>query len=293
MEIIRYNPDEHKQTIKDMLVGEPHFQETFDESTGDECQIHIALLERKPVGFLCMSPLRRVGYVTIYVDKAHRRQGIGSALAKKAHEILLAADTVEQSMGECIMGDKETVQFLYKHGYYISFSSHYMEREGDPLPVGDIEVRQYEDSDFDAWIRILNVAFFQMRERVGIKPSYFSMPNDEDREAFLKNRHNWYVMLAEGEIVAVGIIEGNELSIVAVRPSFHGKGYGKDFIAWLVNRIMEQGHKTVSLWCVNGNKARNLYDKLGFEAKEHYGFVTRYYRPDSRMSAPPADWMSI
>ena len=56
------------------------------------------------------------------------------------------------------------------------------------------------------------------------------------------------------------------LDCVAIRTDRQGEGLGRSFVKYLVDRIIESGHPEPVLWCVVGNdKARRLYESLGFE----------------------------
>ncbi|KRF13469.1 hypothetical protein [Paenibacillus sp. Soil787] len=74
--------------------------------------------------------------------------GIGTELMKRANQILSQNEAVERSRGLCIDDDRSSLQFLYKNGYYISYSSYIMERVDERLPESNIAVRQYEDDDY-------------------------------------------------------------------------------------------------------------------------------------------------
>lgn len=215
--------------------------------------------------------------------------GIGAALMAKANKLLSQQEAVERSIGICIDGDRSSLQFLYKNGYYISYSSYNMEREGVPLPESNISVRQYEDDDYEICHNIWEIAFYQMHERVGMLPSYYFPPNERERLRFAEDRNNRFVMLIDGEIVAVGIIHGNELSHVSVRPNVQSRGYGRAFVSFLVNEMMRRGEEIVKLWVVKGNPAKKLYESLGFKEKSLNHIVTKYYKPDTRLSRPPSD----
>ncbi|BFH62694.1 hypothetical protein PAJ34TS1_32860 [Paenibacillus azoreducens] len=51
-------------------------------------------------------------------------------------------------MGACIDGDRSSLQFLYKNGYYVDYSMYYMEREGELLTESNFSIRQYEDNEY-------------------------------------------------------------------------------------------------------------------------------------------------
>lgn len=215
--------------------------------------------------------------------------GIGAALMAKADKLLSQNDTVERSIGVCKDGERCSLQFLYKHGYYISYSSNIMEREGVPLPEINISVRQYEDDDYEMCHNIWEIAFYQMHERVGMLPSYYYPPNETERKRFAEDKDNRFVMLVDGDIVAVGIIDGNEISHVSVRPDLQSRGYGRAFVSFLINEIMRRGNKIVKLGVLKDNPAKKLYESLGFKEVSLNHFVTKYYKPDSRLSRPPSN----
>jgi ribosomal protein S18 acetylase RimI-like enzyme len=165
-----------------------------------------------------------------------------------------------------------------------------MRRRGSVLFY--ISIRQYEDDDYLICHSISEIAFFKMHELVGILPSYYFPPNEKERKSFVENRNNIFVMLIDGEIVAVGVIGGSELRHVCVRPDLQSRGYGRAFVSFLVNEIMRRGEKIVKLGVVKGNPAKKLYESLGFKEKSLYHWLTKYYKPDTRLSRPPSENIS-
>lgn len=289
-----YKPERDKTAIRAMLRGNGQFDEMFQESEENfHGGIFVARYNGVTVGFLSFSAFKRQTVTTIFVSKEYRRLGIGTALMAKADKLLSQNEAVERSIGLCIDGDRSSLQFLYKNGYYISYSSYIMEREGVPLPESNISVRQYEDDDYLICHNICEIAFYQMHERVGILPSYYFPPNERERKRFVEDRNNRFVMLIDGEIVAVGIIDGCELSHVSVRPDLQSRGYGRAFVSFLVNEIIRRGEEIVKLGVVKGNPAKKLYESLGFKDKSLNHWVTKYYKPDSRLSRPPHEGMSL
>ncbi|MCG3772484.1 MAG: Ribosomal-protein-alanine acetyltransferase [Nitrosomonadaceae bacterium] len=206
---------------------------------------------------------------------------------RKVEEVLAPIEVLERSIGMCMDGDRDSLQFVYKNGYYIGHTSYIMERVGESFPEPDISVRPYEDGDYLACQSIWEIAFFKMHELVGMIPTYYYPPSEKERKSFLENRNNMFVMLVDSEIAAVGVIGGMELQHVSVRPDLQGRGYGGAFVAFLVNEIMRRGEKTVKLGVVKGNPAQKLYERLGFKEKSLNHFVTKYYKPDTRLSRPP------
>lgn len=282
-----YKPERDKASITAMLFGNEPFT-VFKQSHKYDGRF-VARYNDVPVAFLSIDNLKRRALTTIFVSKEYRRMGIGAVLMAKADQLLSENEAVERSIGVCMEGDRCSLQFLYKHGYYTSYSSYLMEREGAPLPESNISVRQYEEDDYEICHHIREIAFYQMHERAGILPSYYFPPNDTERKRFADDRNNRFVMLLDGEIAAVGIIDGSELSHVSVRPNVQSRGYGRAFVSFLINEIMRRGEKNVKLWVVKGNPAKRLYESLGFKEKSLSHWVTKYYKPDSRLSRPPID----
>lgn len=284
-----YEPERDKAAIRVMLLcGNEQLEEMFQKSEKKFHEgIFVARYNGDTVGFLSFDGFKRKTETTIFVSKEYRRTGIGTALLAKADQLLSQNEAVERSMGACIDGDRSSLQFLYKNGYYISYSSSIMEREGEPLPEGQTSIRQYEDDDYVRCHHISEIAFYKMHERLGILPSYYFPPNERERQRFAEDRNNRFVMLIDGDIAAVGIIGGCELSHVSVRPDLQSRGYGRAFVSFLVNEMMRRGEKIVKLGVVKGNPAKKLYESLGFKEKCLYHWVTKYYKPDSRLSRPP------
>ncbi|UNK17003.1 GNAT family N-acetyltransferase [Paenibacillus sp. N3/727] len=284
-----YKPERDISSIRTMLRGDEYFEGKFQE---DEMKfpegIFVAYYNSVTVGFLSFSSLKGRGTeTTIFVSKEYRRMGIGSKLIERAEQLLNQYEAVERSMGACIDGDRSSLQFMCKNGYHILHSSYIMVRKGENLPESHFPIRQYEDDDYLMWHGIREMAFYKMRERVGILPSYYYAPSEWERKNFLEDRNNRFVLLVNSEMAAVGVIDGSELRQVAVRPDMQSRGYGRGFVSFLVNEMMHRGEKIVKLEVVKGNPAKTMYESLGFKEKSLHHIVTKYYRPDSRLSRPP------
>ncbi|MDR0271384.1 GNAT family N-acetyltransferase [Paenibacillus sp.] len=292
MTIDYYKPERDQADIRTMLRGEEYFNERFQENEANTHDgIFVARYSGLTVGFLSLNNYKRGrgAGTTIFVSTEYRRLGVGTKLIEKADQLLSQYNVVERSMGACLDGDRSSLQFLYKNGYYTDYSMYFMEREGEPFTESNFAIRQYEDDDYLTWHSISQIAFYKMREQVGILPSFYYTSSESERKSFLENKNNRFVMLVDSEIVAIGSIAFNEVHHVAVRTDLQSRGYGRAIVSFLVNEIMRRGEKTVKLGVVKGNPAKNLYDRLGFKEKSLYHFVNRYYRPDTRLSGPPSD----
>lgn len=284
-----YKPERDRSAIRAMLIGNEYFEEKFQEIEMNFPEgIFVACYNSVTVGFLSFSGFKgRGAETTIFVCEEYRRIGIGSRLIERAEQLLNQYEAVERSVGVCMDGDRTSLQFVCKNGYHILHSSYIMEREGEILPESHFPIRQYEDDDYPAWHAIREMAFYKMRECVGILPSYYFPPSEWERRNLLEDRNNRYVMHIDGEMAAIGVIDGSELRQVAVRPDIQSRGYGKAIVSFLVNEMMRRGEKNVELEVVKGNTAKTLYESLGFKETSLHHIVTKYYRPDSRVSRPP------
>jgi GNAT superfamily N-acetyltransferase len=56
-----------------------------------------------------------------------------------------------------------------------------------------------------------------------------------------------YVLVALDEIVATGTLRGHDIQTVFVLPECHGRGYGKQLMAFLERRIKEAGFNEATL----------------------------------------------
>lgn len=76
------------------------------------------------------------------------------------------------------------------------------------------------------------------------------------------------------EIIAVSILGDMEIDAVAIKIKEQGKGYGKAIVGYSINELLNKGTK-ISLWVVEGNLAKGLYEKLGFKTERIHEFVIK------------------
>lgn len=294
--IEKYSIEKNKSQIINMFQGDKFFLESFLEAhiEGEnkvDGKIYVAYYMGQAVGALILKGIGREHGVktTIYVRNEYRNNEIGHSLFELSQITLANDEYCERSFGHVEEDDQLTAEFLEKRGYYKLCTLCEMEREGSLLPLDEMEVRQYDDEDYFVCDNIIEMAFYKMRERVGIFPPYFYVPSESERQKFFINRNNRYVMIKDGEIIAVGLINGSELDQVTVRNDFQSKGYGRKFVSFLINEIISRGNKTVKLTVVEGNFAKDLYESLGFKVTKKYHCFQKYYKNDTRLSAPPAN----
>ena len=260
--IARIEPNEMEQWFSDALAegGEGLFAVTLGDTV-----IGVSYLEDESDAFL---------YVYIYPE--YRNKGYGD-LALAALEQTITAEPLD-SISTSYRSDCEAAKrFAQKHGYKKHFASALMEYRGGRFPEEKLAVRRYRDEDYEEAFAMYAEAFHVMRLSTGCFPdSQPSRPSEREREYWAQHANDGYVFLSGDEIIGHARIDGTELSVVSIRITQQGKGYGRAFVKYLVNRILEKGENKPTLWCVVGNKkARSLYDSLGFAEIKRYDFADK------------------
>jgi ribosomal protein S18 acetylase RimI-like enzyme len=289
--IQKYSPQRDKAQIERMILHNKDLLKIFyndDESNKDN--ILVALINDTTIGFLSFNGFGRKPQATLFVSNEYDAMDIGSRLIEEYEKMLIHNETVEHTVFTVLSSDAELISVLGKNNYRLYFTSYIMERIGDPFPPADILVRNYEENDYFEWDRVCELAFYHMRQRIGMYPSFFYKPVEWEREQFAKNKDNMFVMTVDGTIVALGKIAGNKISIIAISIKHQSRGYGRSFVKFLVNEIISRGEDKVILEVVKGNFAKALYESLGFKETEiHHNYI-KYFRPDTRLSAPPENY---
>ncbi len=145
---------------------------------------------------------------------------------------------------------------------------------GDKLTVDNCEIINYEDNDYDECQKIFSEAFHKMRLLVGLE-STLSSPNEKQKNSYKENSENIFVLREDNKIVAISILDDNEIDGVAVAIDKQGKGYGKKLVSYSVSKLLARGCQKVSLWVVEGNPAKFLYEKLGFKTDRMHEFAIK------------------
>lgn len=287
----KYNPQRDKTQIEKLLIKNNdlllHF---YKDEENNKDHILVALINTRVAGFLSFNGFGRRPQATLFVSMEDEGADIGSMLLEEYENKLIHNEVVEHTIFTFNESNNALKLLLENHGYRLYFSSYMMERIGPPFSSEPIQVRQYEEKDYLAWDRICELAFFHMRERIGMYPSFFYTPVEWEREQFAKNKENMFVMLIDNQIVAIGKIDGPKICTVAIAIEHQSRGYGRALIKFLVNEILRRGEDKVILEVVKGNFAKALYEDLGFkETALHLSYV-KYFRPDTRLSAPPDNY---
>lgn len=282
--IIHYSAERDRLEIETLLKQDKYYADMFKEAA-DDCPENI-WVARRPHHLLAVlfhDGLQRGTEFTIFVGIPYRRNGIGSALLSMAHQFFGGNHSVERA--KCATADNEA-SFLQKHGYRHDYDMSLMTYNRQALAVKPIEIRQYQDDDYQVFQNLHETVFFELRKNLGY-PLWYRPSSEHQRQQFLKDKHNRYVVTKDLRIIAIGIISGDSLEAVAVHPDFRGQGYGSSLIAYLINELLMRQVQTIYLWVDKGNQAKSLYETLGFETVGLYTFWSKRYRPETRPSGPP------
>ena len=227
-------------------------------------EIHAIFHGDEVIGLSCIVD-ETDGFLYVYIFPEFRGKGFGTKAARESEAKMRAENrwkitTAYASHGEAARKLAESC------GFKKTFASAIMKYEGGRFEEKALPVRKYQDEDFVAAFTLEDEAFHKMRLETGCFPdSTLSEPSDDMRNFYAENAEGEYVYLQGDEIVGFAQIDGAELSSVSIKLSHQGKGLGKEFTKFLVNRILEKEQGEPFLYCVVGNdKARRLYESLGF-----------------------------
>lgn len=239
----------------------------------------VVALESTLAGIGVFSGAGEKASYTLFVRESLRRQGIGTALLNALEEHMKAVGVKEAVCD--YMSEPVIDRFVSNKGYENWFRSRLMIYKGDILELneahmtaGNLEIVPYQDYFYPESQRIFSEAFHGMRLSVGL-PSVLSQPSEDERARYIENAENLFVLRAAGKQVAVVRLEAPEIDALAVDPACHRSGFGQILAIFAVNELMRRGHKEVSLWAVEGNPARFLYEKVGFESLRVHQFCQK------------------
>lgn len=210
--------------------------------------------------------------MTLYVKPSRRKEGIGTMLLKVLEDNMKSVG-VEEIVCDFKVNELEKA-FLYKNGYRCWFHSNFMTYTGGRLTVDNYKIVNYEDKDYGECQKIFSEAFHKMRLSVGLE-STLSCPSEKQKNAYKENAEDMFVLRDNNRITAVASLEDNEIDGVAVAVDKQGMGYGKNMVSYCVNKLLDRGCKKVTLWAVEGNPAKLLYEKLGFTTERTHEFVIK------------------
>jgi ribosomal protein S18 acetylase RimI-like enzyme len=148
-----------------------------------------------------------------------------------------------------------------------------------------IEIRRYEEGDFDAIWRLHNAAL----ESVGANAG--NGPWDDDLrlvpDKYLRVGGEFLVGVSDGEIVAMGALRPlspfvAEIKRIRVAPALQGRGIGQLFLEKLESHARELGYQVIVLdTSVKQTAAQRLYEDAGYREVQRGpgpgGYETIFY----------------
>lgn len=213
-------------------------------------------------------------YLHIYIFPQHRGKGYGTAAAALLEQQVNGPET-EQLLTCYRVSDPVARAFAERRGYVCQYASDYMVYGGPPFGER-AAVRGYRDEDFPTVLEFYAMAFHLMRLGTGCFPDSVPIePDEEMRLYWAKTAGERLVYELDGEIVGYLHVEGDMLDAVAVAPERQGEGIGGKLVRCAVDRILGEGHREVGLYCVVGNPARRLYERLGFHAAYRNAYAVK------------------
>ncbi len=204
-------------------------------------------------------------FLYIFISPAFRNKGIG-LIALKLCEEKLYKNSVKKITTTYRIDNLQSKVFANKFGYTRKFSSAYMKYTGNRFDIPEQLIRNYRGKDYDSAHEMYAKAFHEMRVSVGDFPdSIIERPSENMRKYWAETANERFLYIHDDIIVGYAHIDGDEIGSVSVRTEHQGQGIGRNFVKYICNKILDKGNDEVSLYCVVGNKARRLYDSLGFQ----------------------------
>lgn len=265
--------EKYRSEIEKMLTEDDFVKEDILLCLKDfpECAV-MAVTENDLAAIGIYTGKDKMTSMTFYVSPDRRQEGIGSfiltSLEKEMQESGVAEIVCDFLLNDTINS------FLDKRGYDKWFRSNHMIYTGNEFNVGQISVSNYSDGDYETVQKIFSEAFHKMRLSVGLQ-STLAESSEEERSTYLKKTEDIFVLRKNEEITAAVMVENNEIDKLAVAVDKQGLGYGKELLGYTVNKLRERGFTEISLWVVEGNPAKALYEKSGFKINRLHEFMKK------------------
>ena len=252
--------------VKEMLLQDKETSEDLWWAVELEPDtLTVAYLDGNIVGLVQIEPGKNTSSLVVFVSPKYRNMGVGQNVLNYAENII-SENLPKEIMTNYLYNNENSKKFARKHGYERYFSSACMKYSDGKFDLEEIPVRQYRDDDYPQGHKLYAEAFHEMRVSVGDFPdSTVQQPSEKSRKSWCEDAENRYTYIENEEIAGHGHLDGKEIGSVSIRNDLQGQGIGRRFVKFLCNEIYNKGHNEVILWCVVGNKARNLYDSLGFK----------------------------
>ena len=256
-DVSKYLPEIDREEVA------PEIIEALSENDED---FYTIFCREKAVGLSCIVPDDEDGYLFVYIFQPYRGKGYGHLAAAHGERRLLE-QKVSAIHTHYRWADENAKRFAESCGFRGTYASAEMIYRGEAFELPELPIRPYEDKDYIDAFTLFQEAFHRMRLSTGCFPdSVAREPSEASRKRWAESDEDQYVFVKDGKVIGYADVDGTEIDSVSIEVSEQGKGYGKAFVKYLVNRILEKDEDEPTLWCVVGNnKARRLYDSLGFE----------------------------
>lgn len=216
--------------------------------------------------------------VWAYTDPRFRGRGIGGALWEATHPVIQSFGAA-RIMTDYRLDEGDSRGFFASKGFEKWFVLHDLVYEGPGFPEPEIDAVNYDDRFFADYLNLINESFAPLRQENDIEPYVIFGPeaftSEEERDCLRRQREALFVFLENNRFVGIGLLEdseegdGNAVDVVAVRPEFRGRGYGRMITQFCINRLRDRGIRTPYIGVLDTNTvARRLYESMGCRRAE-------------------------
>ena len=225
--------------------------------------IYAAFCEGRVVGLVCIQA-GEAAYAYVYIFPENRNRGYGYLAALAAEQASRAqCKTVATSYDS---NNEAARNLACKCGFDKRHESVVMAYTGDKFDLPVLPIRKHRDEDFFEAFTLSAEAFHVMRLQTGHDPNSKPYePDEEARQLCLQTAEERYVYFQGDEIIGCAHVDGAEIDNVAIRIEQQGKGYGRSFVKYLTNEILDKKIGQPYLFCLLSNKkALRLYESIGY-----------------------------
>lgn len=137
---------------------------------------------------------------------------------------------------------------------------HTMEYRGERA-ASALQLRNYSSSDFDAYKRIYEECFREMRTAL----QRFPVDCCDSREELEQKKDNIYILEIDGKLIGSVAIYGNEIDDLIVRKDSRRMGYGKELLRFAISCLQRNSISPIMLHVADWNQgAIKMYLETGF-----------------------------
>ena len=252
-------------------ITEPQYHERFNNTAPH--QIKLIFNNNTLIGWVRVKiPPNSLysGFVFIYITPSYRRKGIGSYVYKEIEKTFLSIGCDWWSSYPEYEGANA---FALAVGFDYTNTNHELEHNGKVSSITSEGIRQCCLSDYSEVQKLWSTEYYRMHILLGLPFRQKELTDEERQESyndFCHNIDNYFVLEADGRIVAMGCLFSNNSGIgsLAVNHEFSGKGYGTRLASFLTNKCIQRGNPHPVLSCEGKNEnALHIYQKIGYSIK--------------------------